>query len=92
MIVQYSYQVGLISGLSQTFDGTHPCPVCRAIQEGKKQEEKKTPLLNTELKKPYLATWNHFHVHQGWVAVQCPGFWQQLRSIAIEPADPPPRS
>jgi hypothetical protein len=33
MIVQYSQRAGLKAGLVQTFDGDHPCPVCKAIQE-----------------------------------------------------------
>lgn len=92
MIVQYSHRSGLIAGLSQTFDGTHPCPICKAIQKGKKQEEKRAPLLNGELKKQYLAVQDHFQVQQGWVEVHYPGFWQQLQSLTLEPAVPPPRA
>jgi hypothetical protein len=33
MIVQCSQRAGLKAGLVQTFDGEHPCPVCKAIQE-----------------------------------------------------------
>jgi hypothetical protein len=91
MIVQYSQQSGLIAGLSQTFDGMHPCPICKAIQKGKKQEDKKAPFLRTELKKQYLAVRDHFQVQQGWVEVYYPGFWQQLQSLALEPTVPPPR-
>ena len=59
-----------MAGLCHTFDGEHPCPVCKVIQEGKKQEEKKAPLLNTELKKEYLATCHHFQIYQDWVEVK----------------------
>jgi hypothetical protein len=58
MVVQYGQQAGLITGLCQSFDGEHPCPVCKAIQEGEKQEGTKAPLLNTEPKKGYLADCN----------------------------------
>jgi hypothetical protein len=92
MIVRYSQQVGLKAGLSQTFDGAHPCPVCKVIQDGKKQEQKKAPLLNAELKKDFLAAWNRFQVHQRWVEVKYPGSAEQLQGVALEPAEPPPRS
>jgi len=55
MIVQYSQRAGLKAGLVQTFDGKRPCPVCKANQDGKKQEQKKVPVLQAELKKDYLA-------------------------------------
>jgi len=35
MIVQYSQRAGLKAGIAQTFDGEHPCSVCKAIQDGK---------------------------------------------------------
>ena len=92
MIVQYSQQAGLKAGLAQTFDGAHPCPVCKVIQDGKKQEQKKAPLLNAELKKDFLAAWNRFQVHQRWVEVKYPRSAEQLQGVALEPAEPPPRS
>jgi hypothetical protein len=92
MIVQYSQRDGLTAGLAQTFDGEHPCPVCKAIQDGKKQEQKKAPLLQAELKKDYLATWNPFQIHQGWIEAKYPGSNQQLEGVASKPAVPPPRS
>jgi hypothetical protein len=92
MIVQYSRQDGLNAGLAQTFDGQHPCPICKAIQNGKKQEEKKAPQLSTYLKKDYLAAWNHFQVRRGWGQVQYPAFSDQLQGLAAETPVPPPRS
>ena len=92
MIVQYSQQAGLRAGLAQTFDGEHPCPVCKAIQDGKKHEQKKAPLLQAELKQDYLAPGSRFQVHPGWVAVKYPSVSARLEAMAFEPAVPPPRS
>jgi len=92
MVVQYSQQVGLKAGLTQTFDGEHQCSVCKAIQDGKKQEQKKVRLLQTELKKDYLAAWNRFQVHQGWIKMEYSGSAEQLQGVVFEPALPPPRS
>jgi hypothetical protein len=92
MIVQYSQRDGLTAGLAQTFDGEHPCSVCKAIQDGKKQEQKKTPLLQVELKKDYLAPWYRFQVYQTWVEAL---YWRTIVRLEILPSDPavpPPRS
>lgn len=43
MIVDYSAQDGLIEGAKKTFDGEHPCCMCKAIAEGKKKESGSTP-------------------------------------------------
>jgi hypothetical protein len=91
-VVQYSQRSGLKAGITQTFDGEHPCSVCKAIQDGKKREQKKTPVLQAELKKDYLAPWNHFQLHQGWVEVKYPESSEQHEGVAFEPAVPPPRS
>lgn len=41
MIVRYSVQEGsLITGLSQTFDNEHPCPLCCAVRQGTQNEPK----------------------------------------------------
>src|ERR1700737_5337569 len=73
MIVQYTQRAGLKAGLAETFDGEHPCSVCKAIQDGKKQEQKKAPLLQAELKKDYLVPWYRFQIHEGGVEMQDPG-------------------
>lgn len=46
MLVDYSAQDGLVEGAKKTFDGEHPCCMCKAIQAGKEQEShgKKLPV------------------------------------------------
>ncbi len=44
------------SAVSQTFDGDHPCPLCKAISAGKKSEKKSEALtLKLKLEFPPLA-------------------------------------
>jgi len=38
MIVDYSARDGWVEGAKKTFDGEHPCGMCKAISEGKKKE------------------------------------------------------
>ena len=40
MIVSYSEKSPLKMALAETFDGKHPCPLCKAIAAGKKSEKK----------------------------------------------------
>jgi len=40
MIVGYSETAPLRTALAETFDGRHPCPLCKAIAAGKKSEKK----------------------------------------------------
>jgi len=92
MIVQYSQRAGLKAGIVQTFDGEHMCSVCKAIQDGKKQEHKKAQVLQAELKKDYLTHWNRFQLNRGWAEVRYPAFSEQHKTVVVEPAVPPPRS
>ena len=41
MLVTYTMQEGsLLTGMSQTFDNAHPCPLCSAIKTGRHSEKK----------------------------------------------------
>lgn len=40
MIVNYSRQTSLSEAVSKTFDGQHPCCLCKLIRAGKSQEKK----------------------------------------------------
>lgn len=43
MAVKYSTEEkSIVEGLSKTFDGEHPCTLCKAVDEGQKQEKKQT--------------------------------------------------
>jgi hypothetical protein len=43
MLVNYTVQEGsVITGMSQTFDDEHPCPLCLTIKKGKQSEKKET--------------------------------------------------
>lgn len=39
MTISYSRTVGLNEALVKTFDGHHPCRLCRLVKEGKKAEK-----------------------------------------------------
>jgi hypothetical protein len=40
MAVAYSVEKGsVVEGLSDTFDGAHPCPLCKAVEKGVESEQ-----------------------------------------------------
>jgi hypothetical protein len=40
MVVNYSQSDGVEQALEKTFDGKHPCALCKVVAEGKKSEKK----------------------------------------------------
>ena len=43
MAVSYSQDSTLKEALVKTFDGQHPCKLCKVVQEGKRSERKQAP-------------------------------------------------
>jgi len=43
MLISYSQTSGFIAGVSATFDGKHPCPLCLVVQKGRQDEQKSSP-------------------------------------------------
>lgn len=43
MIVSYSRDGSLSTAISKTFDGKHPCCLCKAIESGRQEEQKQPP-------------------------------------------------
>ncbi len=43
MLISYSRSSGLSEGISRTFDGQHPCPLCRLVTEGRAKERQPNP-------------------------------------------------
>jgi hypothetical protein len=90
MAVSYSQTFTLKDALVKTFDGRHPCKICKAVQEGKKSERKPEspkPITKLEL----------FCGAQG-LAVKapifspiCTDFTNPSGATATAPPTPPPR-
>ena len=43
MLVTYSQQADFVTAMEQTFDGAHPCPMCKKIGQDRAQERKEQP-------------------------------------------------
>ena len=91
MIVAYSRDGDVSTAISNTFDGKHPCALCCAVQDGRKQEEKKAPALHLELKKDFLIRSFLFEVVRDFSWGEYRRYDRDLVSITLEPLIPPPR-
>ena len=42
MLVNYTHNSSFVEAVEKTFDGKHPCAICKAVKEGKKCEQSQT--------------------------------------------------
>jgi hypothetical protein len=49
MLVEFSSETSLSAAMDKTFDGEHPCPLCKVVKNSKDESEKK-PLLKAQMK------------------------------------------
>jgi hypothetical protein len=91
MIVAYSRDGDVSTAISRTFDGKHPCSLCCAVEDGRKQEEKKAPTLQLELKKDFVVRSFVFEVVRDFTRRDYLQICRNLSGITREPLIPPPR-
>ncbi|MCX6857809.1 MAG: hypothetical protein NTV80_23230 [Verrucomicrobia bacterium] len=97
MAVAYSVEKGsLTEGLSDTFDGDHPCPLCKAVKQGQDSESKsqndQAPTNKTKEVKLTLAL---VTVPKFVFSPSAPQHWimtsSDLKTRREEPVTPPPQ-
>jgi hypothetical protein len=91
MLVNYSRTESFEVAAAKTFDGKHPCAVCTAVEQGKKHEEKQTPLIQSWLKKDLLFDSVSFRVDRTYSTFDYPELEVLLTQRPIEPVEPPPK-
>ena len=90
MVVNYSQSNGLGKALEQTFDGKHPCALCKAIDEGKKSEKKPDPgPLTKQFEFSYSPSRFVFTAPTSYWEVDWPE--RAPNSLSLTPPAPPPR-
>ena len=62
MWVRYAQQEGGAAAWEKTFDGRHPCPLCRKVQEGRRADRERSPLERVERRPDCLLTLDPVHV------------------------------
>ena len=91
MAVSYSQNATLKEALVKTFDGKHPCKLCKAVQDGK-SAEKKPDAQKVETKLDF------FLVSKQIIFLSAPHAPSQIANITLmtarteSPPTPPPKS
>jgi hypothetical protein len=90
MVISYSQDTTITEALAKTFDGKHPCALCKEIARGK-QSEKKSEFPPQLKKLEFLATHARFIFSaptHGWLLAPMD---KRLKSVSFTPPTPPPR-
>jgi len=91
MIIEYSQNSTLKEALVKTFNGKHPCTLCKVVQEGKKSE-KKQPLLNAEMKLDIWLVYSPSLLYPPPPFVVLPSEADSSQGRCESPPTPPPRA
>ena len=90
MVVTYSQETTITEALAKTFDGQHPCALCKQIAKGKRSENKSDmPVQGKKLEFSFVAA--NFVFCQPWQ------FWKigvaefEADVLPHAPAVPPPK-
>lgn len=100
MVKDYSAENGIWEGLKNTFDGEHPCSMCKKISEGKEAEQKQqqTPVSKTD--QSHSAKWLGFESsnlvalpnwNEGQIVQQHDTSISHFSEWDVAPSVPPPR-
>ncbi len=94
MIVAFSQTDSLTTALEKTFDGRHPCPLCKKIQQGRKTEQQKQPLLRLERMPEWICDPARVTIPQPACWDPSPtGFRNRFHTDFLpEPLEPPPKT
>ena len=91
MAVTYTVKEGSLSeGLSQTFDGDHPCPLCNLVEEGQKKEQK-LPTKKADAKMQMLLTVQSVVLMPPALTYLPRAAQETATARCAEPTVPPPR-
>ena len=94
MFREFSRTAPLEEAARKTFDGEHPCPLCKVVKESRKQEEKK-PLLKAAAKMEVVlpaAVRLEKRPPGELVAVSLPDPFGGVSQVSPDVPHPPPRA
>lgn len=91
MLVTNARHVSLTEAVAETFDGNHPCHLCRVVAAGKKSE-KKPQFVPTVAKIDLICTTRRWICLPPSTPYRHPSFTVGFAQRAQPPPLPPPRS
>lgn len=91
MVVKYSQSGSIKAALVKTFDGQHPCKLCKVVQDGKKSEKKQHAQKPAQKLDPFcLSDSNTTKTSLALVLIT--GYLTENSAFTEGPPKPPPRS
>ena len=90
MFVNYSRTAPVMVALEKTFDGRHPCKLCKAVEEGKRSE-KKQEIQKLETKFDFWLVRNSFTFFSPAPSEVFPTQVESAPARSESPPTPPPR-
>src|SRR5438874_2802186 len=91
MIIDYSKRAPICQAITQTFDGAHPCSLCRAVNAGK-NSEKKSDLQAPTPKIDMICVWRTASSLRPFIPFEYTVRDFHSSQIGRSPPVPPPRS
>ena len=94
MLVDYSRSESFVDAAKKTFDGDHPCPMCKVVKQTKNDEDKK-PLLKAESKMDVAlpSSVSLRSPHSIVVVIPVPGYFGRDCEVSLGvPLQPPKRA
>ena len=91
MLVKYSQQVSLPKAVAETFDGNHPCDLCKHIDRVV-HSQKKQDVQPVTIKPDLICTTRGVVLFPPWTDISFPQLRLKGSLLADSPPVPPPRS
>lgn len=91
MFVSYSRQASLTEAIIKTFDGNHPCCLCKIVRQGKASENRKESQKPENKLESFLPTGHRLPVCLPQCFLMISGIFNQPVSHIDTPPKPPPR-
>lgn len=91
MVINYSQHCSFVKAVEQTFDGAHPCGLCKRINQAK-DTEKKQDNQRSGPKADLICVVRHFALLPPFLPVEYSELVSSLICGPQEPPSPPPRT
>lgn len=89
MVIDYSKSTSLTTAIEKTFDGGHPCELCKTVNKGRTEEQKDASMklvvkfeavltVQVAMAVPAAQLWEY------------PRLWETHAALAFPPPTPPP--
>jgi len=91
MVISYSQHCSFVKAIEQTFDGAHPCDLCKQISKAKDAEKKQGNRLSAP-KADLICVVRRFALSPPFAPLNYSELGSFLAGSPQEPPSPPPRA